>query len=284
MSKVINTSIKVSCSSEYDVLKSVILCSPEYMEIRDVINTTQRHYIRDNINSSQATKQHAELLQVLKNQHVDFMLLPTKRKYPEQVFTRDIGFTIGSSLFTARMKKSIRQGEEQILINQLQQKCIPFVPISECCIEGGDVIIDGNKIWIGDSDRTSLQAINKLQTLLPQYQFFSIPFDARYLHLDCVFNVISTKDALIFPPAFTPSVLDILLQHYNCIEVNEEEQFTLGTNVLSLGNKKIISLPQNKKVNILLRQRGFEIIDVDISEIIKSGGSFRCITLPILRE
>jgi N-dimethylarginine dimethylaminohydrolase len=53
--------------------------------------------------------------------------------------------------------------------------------------------------------------------------------------------------------------------------------------VLCIGNKKILSLPINKQVNQNLRNRGFEVIEVDISEIIKSGGSFRCCTLPILR-
>jgi len=32
-----------------------------------------------------------------------------------------------------------------------------------------------------------------------------------------------------------------------------------------------------------LRNHGFEVIEVDITEIIKSGGSFRCCTLPIER-
>jgi N-dimethylarginine dimethylaminohydrolase len=57
----------------------------------------------------------------------------------------------------------------------------------------------------------------------------------------------------------------------------------MGTNVLSIGDRKIISLPVNKNVNKQLRDRGYEVIEVDITEIIKSGGSFRCCTLPILR-
>ncbi|MER2113457.1 MAG: arginine deiminase family protein, partial [Solibacillus isronensis] len=64
----------------------------------------------------------------------------------------------------------------------------------------------------------------------------------------------------------------------------KEEQFQLGTNVLSIGNKRILSLPVNINVNKQLRDRGFQVIEVDITEIIKSGGSFRCCTLPILRE
>lgn len=68
------------------------------------------------------------------------------------------------------------------------------------------------------------------------------------------------------------------------VKVTEEEQFQLGTNVLSIGNKRVLSLPVNGKVNKQLRNRGFQVIEVDITEIIKSGGSFRCCTLPITRE
>jgi N-dimethylarginine dimethylaminohydrolase len=57
----------------------------------------------------------------------------------------------------------------------------------------------------------------------------------------------------------------------------------MGVNVLSLGNKKIISLPQNAEVNHQLSKRGYDVIKIDFSEIIKSGGSFRCCTLPIKR-
>ena len=70
---------------------------------------------------------------------------------------------------------------------------------------------------------------------------------------------------------------------YDLIEVTKEEQFTMGTNVLSIGNQRVISLPMNTEVNEELRKRGYKVIEVDISEIIKSGGSFRCCTMPLER-
>ncbi|MBO1912564.1 hypothetical protein J4G37_48165, partial [Microvirga sp. 3-52] len=61
-------------------------------------------------------------------------------------------------------------------------------------------------------------------------------------------------------------------------------QFSLGTNVLSIGDKKVFSLPQNTDVNKKIRDFGFNVIEVDFSEIIKSGGSFRCCSMPVERE
>jgi N-dimethylarginine dimethylaminohydrolase len=135
------------------------------------------------------------------------------------------------------------------------------------------------------SDRTNAEAIEHLQNLLKkQFDIIPIDFQSKYLHLDCVFNIVSPELAIIYPGALKPEQIELFKSRYELIEVSEEEQFTLGTNVLSIGYNKIISLPINKKVNEELRKRGFEIIEVDITEIIKSGGSFRCCTLPIHRE
>ena len=38
------------------------------------------------------------------------------------------------------------------------------------------------------------------------------------------------------------------------IEITDDEQFQLGTNVLSIGNKTVISLPVNRHVNQELRK------------------------------
>ncbi len=38
--------------SEYDDLPEVFLCSPIYMEIKQIINETQKHFARENISQS----------------------------------------------------------------------------------------------------------------------------------------------------------------------------------------------------------------------------------------
>ncbi|KAE9716184.1 hypothetical protein GP712_26410, partial [Escherichia coli] len=36
------------CMSEYDDLEEVLLCSPIYMEIKQIINETQKHFAKEN--------------------------------------------------------------------------------------------------------------------------------------------------------------------------------------------------------------------------------------------
>ncbi|MCM3669263.1 dimethylarginine dimethylaminohydrolase family protein [Mesobacillus maritimus] len=278
-----NMEHKTACFNEYDTLKRVILCQPQYMTIRDVINETQKHFKDEGIHIDRALEQHENFVKTLKSYGIETILLPYHKKYPEQVFTRDIGFTLGKTVFVADMASDVRQGEENVLRQWLEDEGFSYYNIVGDHIEGGDVIIDRETIYIGLSARTNQQAVEHLSQLLTSFDVKGIKFKETYLHLDCVFNVISPELAIIYPEALTKEDIELFGSRYELIEVSKEEQFTLGTNVLSIGNKKVISLPVNKEVNKQLRDRGFEVIEVDITEIIKSGGSFRCCTMPILR-
>ncbi len=272
-----------TCENEFGELKKVIVCPPTHMSITEVINETQKHFLEDNIDETLATKQHRNFVQAMLANGVDVYSLPPSEQYPEQVFTRDIGFTLGDIVFVSSMGSDIRSGEENILKSWLDEQHLSYTPFSGYSVEGGDIIIDRDIVYIGISGRTSKKALEHISQSLSEYTVQPIPIDKSYLHLDCVFNVISPTEALVFSPALREEELNFLSKRYELIEVSKEEQFTMGTNVLSIGNKKIFSLPCNKQVNEQLRNRGYEVVEVDISEIIKSGGSFRCCTLPLLR-
>ena len=275
---------QINCQSEYGSLKKVFLCEPQYMEIKEVINDVQKQYINDNIDRSLAISQHQNFEEALRNAGVEVIKLQPSKDHPEQVFTRDIGFTLGNHLFISKMANPIRQGEEEVLAKWMKEHDISYKKLSNHSIEGGDVIVDGNRVFIGLSHRTSMSAIETLQNELPDFQIIPIPFNPKYLHLDCVFNILSSKDALIYPDAFDANTVDYLSSMYHLIEVNESEQFSMGTNVLSIGQKRVFSLPINRDVNDQMRKHGYEVIEVDFSEIIKSGGSFRCCSMPIIRQ
>jgi N-dimethylarginine dimethylaminohydrolase len=275
---------KLNCLSEYHPLQVVILCVPRHMSIDEIINETQKHYAEENIDKALAVKQHAEFVHGLQNCGIEVVLLPHEEEYPEQVFTRDIGFTLGERLFVSHMGSGIRQGEDNILIRWLREHDYPFHNLNQDSVEGGDIVIDRDTVYVGVSGRTSTNAVYNLKELLPDFEVIPIPISRSYLHLDCVFNVLSPTEALVFSPALQQKELILLSERYELIEVNKFEQFKMGTNVLSIGHKKVFSLPINQEVNKQLRNRGYEVIEVDISEIIKSGGSFRCCTLPLIRR
>lgn len=284
MIKTVSNQSKIQCQSEYGILKKVVLCEPKYMEIKEVINDVQKEYEDVNINQELAIKQHREFEQTLHEAGVEVIKLQPSKDHPEQVFTRDIGFTLGNRLFISEMANPIRQGEEKVLAKWMDDHQIAYKKLSSYSIEGGDVIVDSKRVFIGISDRTCKKAIQNIKRELPGFEIFPIPFNPKYLHLDCVFNILSSKDALIFPDAFEPKIVELLSSMYQLIEVSESEQFSMGTNVLSIGQKRVLSLPVNRDVNYQMEQHGYEVLEVDFSEIIKSGGSFRCCSMPLVRQ
>ncbi|EGA90888.1 hypothetical protein GPDM_02780 [Planococcus donghaensis MPA1U2] len=277
-------SLSAHSQSEYDPLRRVLLCPPRFMEIKDVINDVQKRYKDENIDVDKALHQHNTFVQALIENGVHTDLIEPSQKYPEQVFTRDIGFTIGDTVFISEMASDIRQGEEQELEKWMETHHVNFKRLAGHRIEGGDVIIDRDTVFVGVSSRTSKKAIQKLQAELRDFEIVPISFNEKYLHLDCVFNILSPTEALIFPEALDAATIRMLAERYTLIRVNEKEQFALGTNVLSIGDRKVFSQPQNMQVNKHLTARGFHVIEVDYSEIIKSGGAFRCCTMPLIRS
>ena len=61
MVKIMQDQSQIHCQSEYGTLKKVVLCEPQYMEIKEVINDVQKKYIHDNIDRSLALSQHRNL-------------------------------------------------------------------------------------------------------------------------------------------------------------------------------------------------------------------------------
>ncbi len=274
MNKQVHT---ISCSTEYDALQNVIVTTPKHMTMA-IKGSKNKEF-----NRKLAVKQHKHFVKALKENGVNIVNLRQRKKYPEQVFMRDVGFVIGHIMFVSRLAHDVRTGEEEVLKKWLEKEHLSYYTLIGDTIEGGDVLIDNKHVYIGVSNRTSIKAIEHIQKILPHYEVTAVPFHEKYLHLDCVFNIISPTEALFLPGVIDKKVEKLLASRYELIPVSETDQ-VLGPNLLSIGNKRIISQLQNKQINEVLKKKGYTIIEIDMSEVAKSGGSFRCSTLPLHRE
>ncbi|MCR4998297.1 MAG: nitrate reductase, partial [Lachnospiraceae bacterium] len=67
------------------------------------------------------------------------------------------------------------------------------------------------------------------------------------------------------------------------ISVPEAAIFMHGCNLQALGNHRVLSLKRNSLVNAELSKRGMDVIELDITEILKAGGGPHCMTFPLER-
>ncbi|WP_059103947.1 dimethylarginine dimethylaminohydrolase family protein [Shouchella shacheensis] len=274
----------IRCRTEFAPLKEVIVCPANHLHIGKPINRAEKQYADENIDKVVATEEHEKLVEALKEAGVRVYEIPAEEQFPEQVFMRDTGFVIDDTFYIARLKSNVRQGEEQVLAIFAAEHDKPFEHLSIGTIEGGDVVLAEDRVYVGASGRTSKDSLKPLEANHPEIEFEWIEIDDEYLHLDCVFNPISENEALVYREAIAPSDITRLEERYTLIDVSKEEQFHLGVNVFSIGEKTVIALPINKETNAKLRAVGYNVIEVPFSEIIKSGGGFRCVTLPLLRS
>lgn len=129
-----------------------------------------------------------------------------------------------------------------------------------------------------------MEAIEFLNNILnEEYSIVPLKLKPKYLHLDVVFTIINPNLALIYKDGLERDSYK-LLDKYTKIEVNEQEQFELATNVFVIDPQTIIINSEHKRIETELKKYNLSIIPIDLTETAKDGGAFRCTTCPLERE
>ena len=70
----------------------------------------------------------------------------------------------------------------------------------------------------------------------------------------------------------------------NIFKISNNEMYEMTSNVLSIDYNTVISQPIFKRLNNWLESKGFSVEKVDLSEVSKQEGLFRCSSLPLIRN
>ncbi|MEM7335120.1 MAG: arginine deiminase family protein [Chloroflexota bacterium] len=287
--------MKIFVNSETAVLKSVILGYPDnFLQVEpEIINETQKKYYfgENSPTPDKVTEQLNNFKDVLE-EHGVTVFQPRPLPYlPDQMMTRDIGLVIGSTFIVTTMAAESRRlewrGISQLFEQFPKDSEIIFAP-EDIVVEGGDVVVDKGKVFVGIGQRTTLKGAAWLMQYLPDYEIVPVNLSSLddgedVLHLDCSFLPVGNHFALIYPDGLR-DLPAALRESYETIEVTQEEQQSLATNVLSISPEIVVSRPTSMRINKILRDRGLEVIEVPYTDPPKTGGSFRCCTLPLHRQ
>lgn len=284
----------VFVDSETAPLHSVLVGYPDnFLQVdAEIINETQRQYYHgpDAPTPEAVTQQLNGFIEVLRSHGVN-VLQPHALPYiPDQMMTRDIGVVIGKTFIVTTMAAKSRRLEWRgysHLFEQFPEDVKVLFGPEDLVIEGGDVIVDRGKVFVGIGQRTTLAGAAWLMQLVPDYEIVPITLNGLddgedVLHLDCSFLPVGNGHALIYADGMR-EIPATLRETYDLIEVTRDEQKLLGTNVLSLSPDTVISQPSMERINSEMRARGIDVVEVPYSEPPKTGGSFRCCTLPLHR-
>ena len=223
-----------------------------------------------------------------------------------QIFTRDIGFVIDDVF----VKSNILPDREreldaiQYIIDQIHPKKVVRPP-EDAHIEGGDVMLWGNYVFIGTykgSDyknyitaRTNIEGVQFIKDLFPnkivkEFDLIKSKLEARdnALHLDCCFQPVGKDKGIIYKRGFREEAdylyLVNLFGKENLFHIKRSEMYHMNSNVFSIDENVVVSEKNFKRLNKWLRGHDFIVEEVPYQEIAKQEGLLRCSTLPLVRD
>jgi N-dimethylarginine dimethylaminohydrolase len=278
---------KIFVKNSSGVLKKVLMCRPTFLKAVP-INEIARKWKDTSLNVEKMEKEHRELIKAFKDNGVEVVMVDADPRRGNSVFSRDFGGCIREGYILGRFKESVRFLEREVYEEKMKELNIPKVV--ECktgLFEGGDfTFLDDNTLAIGVVERTNEEGIEEIRKALSKYGYrvISVHCDKKYLHLDLCFNLVDENLAVAYREGLPDDFLKILDEKgIETIDILEKCVFNHGCNLQALGDRRVISLKSNSYVNGELRKRGFKVIEVDISEILKAGGGPHCMTFPLSR-
>ena len=224
-----------------------------------------------------------------------------------QIFSRDVGFVIDDKIIVSNI---IPDRQEEIdayesIYSQIHYKDIYNLP-EAVHVEGGDVVLYGDRIFVGQYDftdypslktaRTNRLAIDYLKMIFPNKKI--VPLNLRksdtdplegILHLDCTFMPVGRGKAIIYREGFiNPHDAQHLVDLFgkeNVFELTREEMYWMNSNIFSISEDVVVSEEHFTRLNEHMRNAwGMTVETVPYREISKMGGLLRCSTLPLFRD
>lgn len=204
---------------------------------------------------------------------------------PDMVFAANGATVVNGKVLSARFRYPQRIAEGGIYADWFRERGYQ-VHEAEHINEGeGDYLYAGSRILAGTGFRTAPHSHAEAE------RFFGLPVqsltlvDPRFYHLDTALSVLDVDSELImyYPKAFSEYSQAILSELYpDAILADDDDAAAFGLNAVSDGLHVLIA-EQARHLIDELWAHGFVPIGVDLSELLKSGGSAKCCTLE-LRE
>ncbi|OBF26832.1 dimethylargininase [Mycobacterium sp. ACS4331] len=200
---------------------------------------------------------------------------------PDMVYAANGGLIVGDRAVVARFKFAQRADEARAYADWMTARGYPPVSTQHINEGQGDLLVVGSIILAGTGFRTDEAAHAEIATA------FGLPVvtlelvDPRFYHLDTALAVLDDTTVAYYPPAFTPPSRARLLELFpTAIEVATPDAYALGLNAVSDG-RHVVHPAAATGFAAQLRDAGFEPIGVDLSELLKGGGSVKCCTLEV---
>jgi len=218
-------------------------------------------------------EQHAAYLDVLRSLGLRVDILDPLLGYPDAHFVEDTAVVTSRVAVIANPGAPARQGEEESIAEQLSRYRTLERILPPGTLDGGDVLMVADHFFVGISERTNQAGADQFGRILEAYGYTWTPAPvAAGLHLKSSVNTIG-KETLLATRDFARRDE---FKSFNIIPLTQEEAYAANT---LLVNDCLLMPSGFPSVKDKLKPVGFEIIELDVSEVRKMDGGLTCMSL-----
>jgi dimethylargininase len=222
--------------------------------------------------------QHETYRRALEATGVALTVLEADERFPDSCFVEDTAVIAGTLAVITRPGAPTRRGEVEAMTEVLACRLQLAHIEAPGTVDGGDVLIAGERVLIGLSSRTNATGAAQLAALLDPHGFrvqtvpvVGIDGHAAGLHLKSDLSFIG--DRLLVTSAYAGR---IELADFAQIVVPDGEEY--AANCIDLGSRLLIAegFPRTRE---RLEREGFVVESIDVSEFRKMDGGLSCLSL-----
>lgn len=240
--------------------------SPSY---KNCISDFPDHHL---LNLNTAKSQHLAYINLLEELGLEIIKLEADMNYPDCCFVEDTAVIHKGNAVITHPGAESRRGEVGPIETILQQfKNITRIG-SPGTLEGGDImhIPENNLLICGDTTRTNIEGINQLATKLNCDT--RVITDKEIVHLKSYVTYLGNQTILCTSKYLNHPVFS----DFTKIIVPENE--TYAANSLTINDQLILpkGYPTTKQI---LKENGYDIYSLEMSEFQKCEGALTCLSL-----
>jgi dimethylargininase len=227
---------------------------------------------RQRIDYAKACAQQQNYERLLKDLGYNVISMQPQAKLPDAVFVEDCAVVLDELAVMGRPARESRRDEVHSVAQVLAQyRLVEFLEAGT--IEGGDVISNGKTLYVGISTRTEARGASQLQEVVSRYGYevktVAVP---GCLHLSTAASFLK-EDLVLVNPEWVDTTA---FRNYKIVPIIRSEPW--AANVLML-DETVVAPESCPETCAMLRELGFHVLTVDISELQKAEGGITCMSL-----
>jgi len=200
---------------------------------------------------------------------------------PDMVFAANGATVVDGKVLSARFRHAERVAEGPAYLSWFRDRGYLTREASFVNEGEGDYLVTGGRILAGTGFRTEARSHAEAQRFFGREVVTLTLVDPRFYHLDTALAVLGPDEIMYYPAAFSARSRAVLERLYpDAVLAGDADAEAFGLNAVSDGRHVVLAQQATGLIGEL-RARGFVPVGVDLSELMKSGGSAKCCTLEL---